>query len=138
VSGADAIFDEPVGHAFGQVDFAFGAVSLHPVGANPVTLALSPDGTTADVVDAGAPRILVVDTANGAVTTSWAVPPASPPVTAPTASIPTAPALAPGTTPAVSEPRLSEVRPGTVPVSTASNLGKRRPRCSCPAARVEA
>jgi DNA-binding beta-propeller fold protein YncE len=106
VSGADAIFDEPVGHAFGQVDFAFGAVILHSVGADPVTLALSPGGSTADVVDAGAPRILVVDTADGAVTTSWALPPAPPLTTSPSTSPPATAAPSPGTSPVVSEPRL--------------------------------
>ncbi|MGH9019353.1 MAG: YncE family protein, partial [Acidimicrobiales bacterium] len=70
VTGSDHTYDEAhAGNKLGIVDFPSGSVRiLGPVGRDPVTVALSPDGATAYVVDADRADVLEVDTATGAVT----------------------------------------------------------------------
>ena len=76
VTGNDQTFDEEhAGNSFGSVDFAASTVTVSGrVGFDPVTLALSPDGATAYVVDADRPSIDLVDTATGAVTSTLSLP----------------------------------------------------------------
>lgn len=92
VTGDDHTFDEgDAGDAFGSVHFAPSpglwqttgppqttvppqATVLGSVGTDPVTVALSPDGSTAYVVDADQPDVEVVDTATGAVTATFTLP----------------------------------------------------------------
>jgi YVTN family beta-propeller protein len=73
VTGSDHSFDEAhAGDTFGSVNFATpsGQVIAH-VGDDPVTVALSPDGTTAYVVDADLPRIDLVDPGNATIRSSF-------------------------------------------------------------------
>lgn len=71
VTGNDHFFDQGrQGDAFEVYSLASGAVSVHRItGADPVTVAMSPDGATAYVVDADHPTIDVVSAATGAVMT---------------------------------------------------------------------
>jgi YVTN family beta-propeller protein len=76
VTGHDDTIDEPAsGRSFGSVDFTTSRAHVSgSVGSDPVTLALSPDGTTAYVVDAGQPLIDLVDPSTGAVTSTFKLP----------------------------------------------------------------
>jgi YVTN family beta-propeller protein len=76
VTGEDHTFNEGhAGDAFGSVHFAPPqATVLGSVGTDPVTVALSPDGTEAYVVDADHPIVDVVDTATGTVTSTFKLP----------------------------------------------------------------
>jgi YVTN family beta-propeller protein len=91
VTGDDHTFNEgSAGDAFGSVHFAPSPATSPPqagapgdpapatvlgsVGADPVTVALSPDGSEAYVVDADRPAVDVVDTATGAVTATFVLP----------------------------------------------------------------
>jgi YVTN family beta-propeller protein len=92
VTGDDHTFDEGnAGDAFGSVHFTPSpglwqttvpppttvppqATVLGSVGTDPVTVALSPDGSEAYVVDADQPDVEVVDTATGAVTATFTLP----------------------------------------------------------------
>jgi YVTN family beta-propeller protein len=82
VTGNDHTFDEGhAGDAFGSVDFAPTPATAPPeatvlaeIGTDPVTVALSPDGTEAYVVDADNPTVDVVETATGTVTSVFELP----------------------------------------------------------------
>jgi YVTN family beta-propeller protein len=85
VTGDDHTFNEgSAGDAFGSVHFASPAAwapSAPPqatiigsVGTDPVTVALSPNGTEAYVVDADVPAVYAVNTATGAVTSTFTLP----------------------------------------------------------------
>jgi YVTN family beta-propeller protein len=88
VTGEDHTFDEGhAGNAFGSVHFTSPqgtaplqattpptATVLGKVGTDPVTVALSADGTEAYVVDADRPTVDVVDTATGIVTSVFKLP----------------------------------------------------------------
>jgi DNA-binding beta-propeller fold protein YncE len=57
------------------VNFATGRADvIGAVGRDPVTLALSPDATTAYVVDANRPVIDLLDTTDGSLKKSYPVP----------------------------------------------------------------
>jgi YVTN family beta-propeller protein len=73
VTGSDHSFNEAhAGTAFGSVNFATASSTIIAnVGKDPVTVALSPDGTTAYVVDADLPRIDLIDPGNGAIRSSF-------------------------------------------------------------------
>jgi DNA-binding beta-propeller fold protein YncE len=69
VTGDDHTLQDGVaGDAFGSVDFTTGQTRvLGQVGEDPVTVAVSADGTTAYVVDADTPEIDVVDLSDGSI-----------------------------------------------------------------------
>jgi YVTN family beta-propeller protein len=76
VTGSDHSLNEPyAGRSFGAVDFATGQarVAAH-VGRDPVTVALSPDATTAYVVDADRLVVELVDPADGTLKGTFTVP----------------------------------------------------------------
>jgi YVTN family beta-propeller protein len=76
VTGSDHTLSEGhAGNAFGSVDFATGQahVSGH-VGQNPVTVAVSPDATTAYVVDGDRPAIDLVNPADGSIKATFRIP----------------------------------------------------------------
>ena len=76
MTGSDHTLSEGhAGNAFGSVDFATGQahVSGH-VGQNPVTVAVSPDATTAYVVDGDRPAIDLVNPADGSIKATFRIP----------------------------------------------------------------
>jgi YVTN family beta-propeller protein len=83
VTGNDHTIDEgTAGNSFGSVDFATAHAAVHDnIGSDPVTVTLSPDGTTAYVVDADRPVVDLVDPATGSITSTLALPAATPTTT---------------------------------------------------------
>jgi DNA-binding beta-propeller fold protein YncE len=76
VTGNDHTIDQgQEGNVFGAVNFRTSQVLLHShVGSDPVTLAISPSGWAAYVVDADLPLIAVVNPATGATTSTFGLP----------------------------------------------------------------
>jgi YVTN family beta-propeller protein len=76
VTGSDHTIDEgKAGNSFGSVDFATSEAVVHDnIGSDPVTVTLSPDGTTAYVVDADLPVVDLVNPTTGSVASRFTLP----------------------------------------------------------------
>jgi YVTN family beta-propeller protein len=76
VTGNDHTIGEgAAGASFGAVDFATSTVAVHDgVGTDPVTLAMSSDGTRIFIVDGARPIVEIVDPATGLVSSAFPLP----------------------------------------------------------------
>jgi YVTN family beta-propeller protein len=76
VTGSDHTIDEgAAGTSFGVVNFATSTVDVHDgIGTDPVTLAMSPDGTRVFVVDGALPTVDIVDPATGMIASAFTLP----------------------------------------------------------------
>jgi YVTN family beta-propeller protein len=76
VTGNDHTINEgAAGTSFGVVDFATSTVVVHDsIGTDPVTLAMSPDGTRIFVVDGARPTVDIVDPETGLVSSAFTLP----------------------------------------------------------------